>query len=173
MSIAVVGNAEYLFHRSYGAEIESHSLVARMNRAAMLFTTFDAHSTHGSKTDMWFMWRHQEYESVNIKKPPFAMQMASWEPLDDPSVQLYPIERAQWLEATLGSTPSTGLMTLDFLDVATTDHISVYGFDWKATPTFTDPKRETDKMIGIHDFNAERSYCEQRFMNNPRFTFRY
>lgn len=176
-SIALIGNAQSLFDRSYGAEIDGHDVIARMNRAAILFTRHFDFRTHGSRTDMWFMWRNKEYETVNILKPPFSMQMTYWEELDDESVHLYSAARYAQLQHELGAVPSTGVMVLDFLESLDYEKISVYGFDWKATPTFTDPKRETDKMLNgtgaLHDFYAEKRYCQARFISNPRFNFRF
>lgn len=37
-SVAVVGNAQHLFERRYGTEIDSHDVVVRINRAAMLLS---------------------------------------------------------------------------------------------------------------------------------------
>jgi hypothetical protein len=103
--------------------------------------------------------------------------MASWEPLDDPSVKLYSAEAFQTLEKELGAVPSTGLMVLDFLDRFTKHEVTAYGFDWKATPTFTDPNRETDKMLNgagqLHNFQLEKLYVQNRFFTSPRFNFRF
>lgn len=175
--LALIGNAESLFTRRYGTEIDGHDVVARMNRAAILATKFFSTASHGSRTDAWFMWRHREYETYTFKRPDFSMQMASWEELDDTSIKLYPMEAFENLQNELGAVPSTGLMVLDFLDRYTNHEVSVYGFDWKATPTFTDPRRETDKMLlaggNLHNFGREREYTQTRFYNNDRFNFRF
>lgn len=177
-SIAIVGNAQHLFDRRYGAEIDKHDTVGRMNRAAILFTKPFATVSHGSKTDMWFMWRHKEYEAVNMNRPPFSMQMCPMEPLEDTSVNLFQKLRFEKLQQEIGAIPSTGLMVLDFVSsVMKWDKISVYGFDWKATPTFTDPNRETDTALNsgghLHDFLAEQEYCRSRFYPDERFIFRF
>ena len=177
MKLALIGNSQGLFDREYGNEIDNHDLVARMNRAAILVTNFFSTVSHGSKTDAWFMWRNKEYETLSFTRPSFTMQMASWEPLDDSNIKLYPIELGEQLQLELGSVPSTGLMVLDYLDQATDYNITVYGFDWKATPTFTDPNRETDKMLNaggqLHNFTAEKEYVKKRFFTSPRFIFRF
>lgn len=175
--LALVGNAQSLFSRRYGTEINEHDVIARMNRAAILVTSFFSTASHGSRTDAWFCWRSKEYETLNFKRPAFCMQMASWEELDDPAVQLYPYPAFEALQADLKAVPSTGLMVLDYLDQFTDFEVSAYGFDWKATPTFTDPKRETDKMLNgsgqLHDFALEKEYVKKRFFTSPRFTFRF
>lgn len=176
-SIAVVGNAQSLFDRRYGREIDHHDVVARINRAAILYAEKYAFSTHGSKTDAWFVWRHNEYQITQIKVP-FTMQMAYWEPIDDCNVQLYPEVLHTALQARLGAVPSTGLMVLDYLlSTNQFDKISAYGFDWKATPTFTDPTRETDQMLNqsghLHNFELERQYCYDVLSADARLIFRF
>ena len=175
--VALVGNAQSLFTRRYGAEIDRHDVVARINRAAVLVTQPFESVTHGSRTDAWFMWRYNEYETLKFQRPNWMMQMIHWE-TPNGDVNIYSEHRFNELQNELGAVPSTGLMVLDFFDVCTKyPHIDVYGFDWKATPTFTDPKRETDKMLlnggHLHDFGLEREYCKSRFYNSPRFNFRF
>lgn len=177
-TVALVGNAQSLFSSRYGNEIDSHDVVARMNRAAILVTQFFATATHGRRTDAWFVWRHKEYETLNVKEPGFVMQMSFWEKPEASHVHSFPEARFNVLQDELEAVPSTGLMVLDFFDVKTKhEQIDVYGFDWKATPTFTDPKRETDKMLNkggqLHNFGREREYVRERFFNSPRFNFRF
>ena len=157
-SVAIVGNAQSLFNKSYGSEIDSHDVIIRMNRAAMLYTAFDAELTHGSRTDAWCMWRHKEYEHVKIKLPQFVAQMAWFieHPLDS---SVHVVENEPLLERLLPFNPSTGLMVLDWVSKFSTKNVSVYGFDWKATPTFTNTQEDTREVIGIHDFTKEKELC--------------
>ncbi len=177
-SIAIVGNNTSLFDRQYGGEIDKHDFVARMNRAAILTTKYFEYKSHGTRTDLWFMWRHKEYETLSFVRPPYCMQMAYWEELDDESIHLYPSTRYLNLQHELGSVPSTGLMVLDFLDSLEYEKISVYGYDWKATPTFTDIDRSIDNKLNasgsLHDFAREKQYCLDRFLSDrTRYCFRF
>ena len=172
-SIAVIGNAQYLFHRNYGGEIDKHDIIIRMNRAAMLYEKFDAQQTHGSRTDVWAMWRHKEYEHVNINEPNTVIQMASWFAPDKPHVRLYEIKLLyKLIKNSQIETPTTGLMVLDLISHFNTSRVSVYGFDWKETPTFTDPLRKQDQET-VHDFQKEKIYCKNHFMENLGFVFRF
>lgn len=166
-SVAVIGNAQYLFTKNYGSEIDSHDVIIRMNRAAMLYTAFDAQLTHGSRTDVWCMWRHTEYENVHVDQPPFVAQMAWFDqPPKDSSVRV--IENEPLLKRLLPHYPSTGLMVLDWVSKFQTKSVSVYGFDWKATPTFTNTTNKRED-ISIHDFTKEREMCYNTY---SQFTFK-
>jgi len=172
-SIAVIGNAQYLFNRRYGGEIDNHDIIIRMNRAAMLYERFDSQLTHGSRTDVWVMWRHREYENANIVEPETVIQMASWIPVDAPHVAVYdPVYLHNLKVKSKIETPTTGLMVLDLLSHFETKNVSVYGFDWKETPTFTDPNRQSEQET-LHDFNKEKIYCREYFSNGLGYLFRF
>ena len=163
-TVAVVGNALSLFSQSYGSEIDSHDVVIRMNRAAMLYTKFDAELTHGTKTTAWCVWRYNEYEKVELTEPPFVAQMAWW--LEPPKkTHVHVIENHKLLDQTKPYWPSTGLMVLEWLCRFNTQQVDVYGFDWKATPTFTHAECVN---ISAHDFEKEKELC----YNYSNFTFK-
>jgi hypothetical protein len=69
------------------------------------------------------------------------------------------------------SNPTTGLMALDYITNCNPKTITVYGFDWKVTPTFTDPDRRKDPKCP-HDYDTEREYCKQVFFSKPNITLR-
>lgn len=169
-SVAVVGNAQYMFDRSYGKEIDRHSFIIRMNRAAILYSNHHDYYSHGSRTDMWCVWRYDEYESCTFQKPKFIMQMAFWQPCKS-KVLLYDNLRYRRLEEKLHSLPSTGIMVLDWLSLFNIQQVTVYGFDWKRTPTFTDPSRSIDVHME-HNFLAEKEYCMSTF-RDLGYTFRF
>lgn len=157
-SVAIVGNAQHLFDRSYGADIDSHDVVIRMNRAAMLYTRFDAEATHGTKTTAWCMWRYKEYEKVILNEPQYIAQMAWFEeqPISD---HVHVIHNKPLLTKLWPSYPSTGLMVIDWVSKFSTEKVSVYGFDWKETPTFSHVDEDDDPNISIHNFHKERELC--------------
>ena len=172
--IAIVGNAQYLFNRRYGREIDNHDVIIRMNRAAILYTNKYDYYTHGSKTDIWAMWRYDEYENVHhIVEPKYVIQMAYWEDSDAIHINYYePTKLKKLIDISGCEVPSTGLMILDWVSYFDTSKVSVYGFDWKTTPTFTDPTRAIDKDMP-HDFAKEKETCYNYFMKEKNYTFRF
>lgn len=168
-TVAVVGNAKSLFDKNYGVHIDSHDVVIRMNRAAQLMDISQEYiPSHGSKTDIWCMWRYSEYENVDMEWSGSSCQMCFWE--EEPPRGIHLIDSLEFTKThTYPFSPSTGLMTLAWLNTLECN-VDVYGFDWKETPTYTDPERQLDQNE-IHDFNLERKICEEYFQPTGRFKF--
>jgi hypothetical protein len=166
-SVALVGNAQSLFDLSYGKEIDSHDVVVRLNKAAMLYTgpgkNFDCESSHGKRTDVWAFWNTNEYKqflvSFNGKKMHMGHQGRHNATLLKMTDFVYPMDLYDNLKKHAGQhrNPSTGMLTLDYLIRCHTKTISVYGFDWKQTPTFTDPTRKKEKLCP-HNFDSEKTW---------------
>lgn len=165
-SVAVVGNAQHLFERQYGSEIDSHDVVIRINRAAMLYTAFDSAASHGCKTTAWCVWRYNEYENTKVKEPMLTAQMAWFEEPPQKNDVLV-VDNSELLEYTTPHIPSTGLMVLNWISKFLTKQVSVYGFDWKQTPTFTHNTDSPD--VTIHNFQKEKELCENLYSH---FNFR-
>lgn len=170
-TVALVGNAMYLFEREYGNEIESHEVIVRLNKAAMLYTRQEASKTHGKRTDVWMFWNTSEYKSnfskVNAKKMHMGHQgrYAGNISMVD---HVYPNVMYRELKKHAGkhNNPTTGLLALDYITSCNPKLLSVYGFDWKETPTFTDPERKRDKLCP-HDYPTEKEYCMKTFFSKP------
>jgi len=175
-SVAVIGNAMYLFEKEYGKEIDSHDVVVRLNKAAMLYDRMDAEKSHGKRTDIWMFWNTTEYKKyfpkVNVKKMHMGHQ--SRNPSNLGLVDhFYPNDLYKKLKKEAGkhSNPTTGLMALDYITSCNPKSVSIYGFDWKETPTWTDPKRIKDPKCP-HDYDTEREYCKNTFLSQPNIFLR-
>jgi hypothetical protein len=177
-TVALVGNAMSLFDKEYGEEIESHDVVVRLNKAAMLYDRFDAEKSHGNRTDVWMFWRTGEYKkhfsrvNKNIKKMHMGHQ--DRRAIDLTTVDfVYPDSLYGPLKRKAGkhNNPTTGLMALDYISSCNPKQLSVYGFDWKATPTYTDPDRKKDKTCP-HDFETEKQYCADVFFTQSHIILR-
>lgn len=176
-NIALVGNALSLFDRDYGREIDNHDLVIRMNRAAMFYTAFESGKSHGKRTDGWFVWNYREYEHCDwLKKPNIIVHMASWEDPQTNECFIYsPVRSALMMNRLKKATPSTGFLSIDLLIDSGPKKISLYGFDWKQTPTFTDKTGDIDTKLGQvkHNFNLEKKYVlEELKPNHPELQIR-
>jgi hypothetical protein len=177
-TVAVVGNAESLFHKNYGEEIDSQDVVVRMNKAAMLYTNFECEKTHGKRTDIWAVWNFNEYRQNmnNIHKNIKVMHMSGRIRNNVKNIRIdfmYPINMYDNLKKHAGSrkNPTTGLMILDYISSCNPKNVYVYGFDWKDTPTFTDMNRREEKASG-HNYDIEKAYCQKMFFSNPKYILR-
>lgn len=172
-TVALVGNAQSLFDLKYGLEIDSHDVVVRLNKAAMLYERFDVDKSHGSRTDVWMFWRTAEYKKLfpSIDQKIKKMHMGHQDRKTNDILlvdTVYPNDLYDKLKLVAGNhnNPTTGLMALDYIDHCEPSMISIYGFDWKDTPTFTDLSRKIDAECP-HDFETERKYCKDHFLSKP------
>jgi hypothetical protein len=176
--VAVVGNAMHLFDREYGREIDSHDVVVRINRAAVLYTEHEATNSHGQRTDVWIFWNTGEYKSMfpkidpKIKKMHAGHQGRSHNNISQVDF-VYPDSLYKVLKPKAGKhgNPTTGLILLDYLSTCNPALVSVYGFDWKKTPTFTDPKMKRERHCP-HDYRTEREYCMKTFFSRDDFVLK-
>lgn len=53
--VAVVGNAQSLFSKSYGKLIDQHDIIIRFNKPATLYSE-NCIFSHGTKMDVWAFW---------------------------------------------------------------------------------------------------------------------
>jgi len=168
-TVAIVGNSESLFEQRYGKDIDSHDVVIRLNRCTALFKPGEHSESHGDRTDVWSAWRVDEYETFDIARPVHTVQMAFWTGSNYKPILCYTLAEARSLISMYrGPDPSTGLMTLDWVSRRNPKQVSVYGFDWKKTPTWSDPTRSRDTL---HDFERERQFCSSYFKDHLGFQF--
>jgi hypothetical protein len=80
-------------------------------------------------------------------------------------------QKMHQLKAGKNENPTTGLLALDYIHSCNPNSINVYGFDWKKTPTFTDPHLKREKFCP-HDYEAEKLYCNEFFFTKPNIHHR-
>jgi hypothetical protein len=167
-SVALVGNSQSLFDNNYGFEIDSHDVVIRINRAAMLHTHFDAIQTHGKKTTIWGVWDSNTFDRKALDNTVAIRVHVGPKPTGSMADYTIPREYISELKKTPRiKNPSSGLILLYFLTKINVTNVSVYGFDWKKTLTFTD----TTKRDGHHTFPLEEKFCMEHIFILPNFTY--
>lgn len=171
--VAVVGNSSHLFNQDYGKFIDSHDLVIRINRCTAFFKPKIHDHSHGSRTDVWAVWNLDEYENYEFIPRDFKniIQMATWISSKRRDIKHYDIQSCfRLIDRLKHPNPSTGLMLLDYISQKQPASVSVFGFDWKKSPTWSDPTRENDKHIN-HDFEKERTLAMSYFGDQKGFRF--
>jgi hypothetical protein len=176
-SVALIGNASSLFDLNYGAEIDSHDVVVRLNKAAILLNNFEAYKSHGSKTNVWIFWSTFEYyrhfgNHKNILKMHAGHQFRNHNTAKLADF-IYPTELYEVLKDKSGPkrNPTTGFIAIDYILHCNPSELSVYGFDWKKTPTHTDPNRKIDLRCP-HDYDIEEDYCMEQVFTKPNVFLR-
>lgn len=149
-TISVVGNAKSLFKSSHGKSIDSADVVCRIKRGFYMIGDEDMKS-HGVRTDVWFLnwFKTMNPNNVTKKKCDITVEI-----LNNPLIDI------EWLKKDLGHhRPSTGLRILHLISLYNPSRVTVYGFDWKKTPSFHNMTRRDSR----HNFDLERKYCQKRF----------
>jgi hypothetical protein len=197
-TIAVVGNSQALFKQSYGSIIDKHELVFRFNKPATLILD-DVSKTHGTKLDFWAFWSigafqrdvmlNEDYsESIkdvflnnnDIRK--IQIRINGHRVLSKNYIN-YTLPGSMYakLKNSLSSyssqilTPSSGIGILEWLRQCNPRLVSVYGMDFKTSPTFSEPDRFDVDMVGMydsrckHDYGAEQQYANKYIFSDYRF----
>jgi hypothetical protein len=161
-SVAVVGNAQSLFDNSYGDLIDSCDVVCRINVGIKVIDPV----AQGQKTDVHVFSKWQWMESLNLLDYNRKNLHTSYKGRDDinEKISYYPLENHNQLKLQLGLSkkekPSTGLVLLDYISSICTIKVSIFGFDWKDTPTYyeNDPQYNTKRDADPHCYDKEKTY---------------
>jgi hypothetical protein len=153
--ISVIGNAESIFEKEYGNLIDKN-LTIRFNRADII-----NEKSQGTRWDYLVSSEVNTFEKYNTQTPKFHTLIFS--PTKKSltykvkkikfNTRIYhlPLFQAQELEKKLTAPPSTGLQILYFLDYLRNENVSIFGFDFKKTPTFYEKRNK-----GKHDYIKEK-----------------
>jgi hypothetical protein len=177
-TVALIGNAMSLFDKSYGDEIDSHQVVVRLNKAAMLYEKLGVEKSHGKRTDVWIFWNTSEYKTRFSNHPNVKKMHAGHQARFAANIKfvdfVYPMTpNYENLKRKAGNhnNPTTGLIAIDWIVYCKPKSLNIYGFDWKETPTFTDPKRVKDRSCP-HDYETEKAYVASEFLSLPNVTLK-
>ena len=155
--VSVIGNAESIFGKEYGNLIDLNPTI-RFNRADII-----DEKSQGSRWDYLVSSEINTFEKYNIENPKFHSLIFS--PTKQSlnykikkvrfNTKMYnlPLFQSQELEKKLNAPPSTGLQVLYFLDYLRNKNVNIFGFDFKATPTFYEKRNK-----GKHDFIREKEF---------------
>ncbi len=166
--IALVGNARSLSEKNYGAEIDAHDLIVRINRAPM-----PHRGSHGTRTD-WLgvavrMKAQDKVRFENARKlwMSHKRKRLDYETAISDGFYLHPLDDFGRLKAILGAPPTTGIMLIDLLARSEAKEIDLYGFDFFGSKSLSG-RREAKNVP--HDFDAERQFVESFVDCDPRIS---
>ncbi|HEY7162887.1 MAG TPA: glycosyltransferase family 29 protein, partial [Acidobacteriota bacterium] len=163
-----VGNANYLLETEVGAEIDAHDVIIRFNKGFVV-----SPAAQGSRTSIHCLATNVPLNDLKIRVPTahllYVSPVRSYlaHDLRDVDAPCTCIPLSDWKQLSLtmgGLRPSAGLIVIDFLlNRATTNTISIYGFDWKRTKSFY----HKTKIKDWHSGEAERQILLQWAAKEP------
>lgn len=167
--VALVGNAQSLADRDYGAMIDSADIVIRCNRGVIVNTR-----SHGSRTD-WLCTglavseddvRERQIQRIiwTSRTSKMMRNVPSWLYASG-KLSLFSMKRYRTLRERLGSYPSTGMKAIDLLVGSDCEQLDIFGFDFGNSNSASEP---TGQMSPDHDFPRERDYVQQLVARDSR-----
>lgn len=180
-SVALVGSASSLLDSTFGADIDSHDWVIRINQGA--FAALSPVST-GLRTDFLFLTLTGGTVTAKLTflvrgMRAAAQQVVIMSPKQRTILGLdvsrffpsYPPAWHRELHDKLDARPSTGAMAVDFLlrTMADTSRLDLYGFDFFATPDIAHGRNR----VFAHEPGVEEAYIRgaidpSRFHESPQ-----
>jgi hypothetical protein len=186
-SVAVVGNAKSIFNNNYGSLIDSHDIVCRINQGAVIVNE----KSQGKKIDIFAFSGLKKFKNlitdIGIDKNLFTSARKHNEVSEIKNITVYPLEWRNQLKINLISLdksfvdtgyplpgekgeikkPSSGICLLDYISKFNQTSVSVFGFDWKASPTYYNQGGYNSS----HDWKYEKEYCLEYFQKTLNFKF--
>lgn len=164
--VALVGNARSLAEAAHGAEIDSHDIVVRINRAPM-----PSAESHGTRTD-WLALAVRLGEADRARLDPGRILWMShkrkrldWQTARSPGFYLHPQADYAALSAQIGAPPTTGAMLIDLIGRSEMAGLTLFGFDFFASLSLSGHR--TAEQVP-HDFSAEAEWVAGRMAQDSR-----
>jgi len=161
-SVAIVGNAQSLFDYKFGAEIDTHDVVIRMNMGYKIKQS----ESQGVKTSILTVCDNIKLNKLYEDKPEFRFLCLIGNEIVKYSLPRYPFKNkffvypkkvCMQLKKTLdGNYPSSGAQMIFFVLLSGVKKIDLYGFDFLKTHTFYAEERTFPIP---HDFNKEEDWA--------------
>lgn len=149
-NVAIVGNAQSLFDKHFGKEIDSHDIVIRFNKGFP-----NNKESQGEKTTIVMLACELSKPDREFYKAKYIITRSKfYENNADFTISNKDRHR---LAEKLGSQPSTGFIAIDMCLTAGAKSIDLYGFDFEKTPTFYNPEDYKTQ----HDYRSEESIVRE------------
>lgn len=175
-NIAIVGNAQSLFNKQYGKEIDSHDVVIRINRGIETCYNESALISHGKKIDVWTFNLYKSLENFDNtarSKIPYSykrLQMNYTPILGKIDSTISKEAQDEIIDMFAPKKITTGFRILHYITKFETLGVNVYGFDWKETPTFY--TKHNSIADASHAYTKEKQYCIEHYFESGKFSLK-
>lgn len=174
-SIAIVGNAQSLFDKTNGQLIDSHDIVCRINKGIQIKNNV----SQGTRTDIWaygdftlirdYWWlRHNEY-TIHLsknKRPEYYEHVNKKISHGFNKTDFYtPIKLLETISEYGIIDPSSGLILIWMIMQYNIKDITLFGFDWKATPTWCNNEYD-NSLVCVHTWELEQQFIHNLLISN-------
>lgn len=166
-TVALVGNAASLSGATYGAAIDAHDIVIRLNTCPM-----PSSLSHGTRTTIIATSVVIEPELVRARDAahvffmsPRPKYLPGWL-VSRPDFFLLPVATHAVLMTQVGARPTTGMMVIDLLRRSPSIAIDLYGFDFFGSASLSNLRPPKSSP---HDFSAEKTIVLQLLAQDNRF----
>jgi hypothetical protein len=164
--LSVVGNASSLFGAKHGSEIDRRPTI-RFNHAQIVDPVVQGRRWDFVVTSNEQALRYFRANDVQFSQLIFTAyldgHLRHLEAIGSSTpVTIYPMRLSRHLTWICRARPTTGTQILYLLDLLGRRDVHIFGFDWKATPTFYDPSRTRDP----HNHARERSLAKALITKN-------
>jgi hypothetical protein len=143
-SVAIVGNAQSIFDKQNGVEIDSHDIVIRFNKGFIVNP-----ESQGTKTDIVLLaCELTDEEKARYKARYYVNRSKRYKSGD------YTLPRGirGKLRDEIGAYPTTGYLAICMAIRYHAKQIDLYGFDFEETPTFYNPQG----YVTQHNYSKEK-----------------
>jgi hypothetical protein len=144
--VAIVGNAQSIFAKTYGNAIDAHDVVIRFNRGFI-----KDKQAQGTRTEVLILACELRADELAQFNAVYVLNRSNKTKCGD--VTFRNIIRRKLKQKT-GAQPSSGFMAIWLCRYAKAKKIDLYGFDFEHTPTFYNPVGYVSK----HNYNAEEKF---------------
>ena len=187
--VAVVGNAQSLFNTQYGTEIDDHEIVMRINTPAIFYDDLVPRHSHGTRIHVWAFWDYFRFKTSDDRFRPqrlkdffhngkynlLDLNMTNRNEEFKWNNEFVSYNKQMSKKCILKETgnPSAGLIILSILNQLNPKKVNVYGFDFKRTPTFSNPNHHVDEnrfdSFYRHNYQFEEQYTKQKIFTQGKF----
>ena len=142
-TVAIVGNAQSIFAKTYGNAIDAHDVVIRFNRGFI-----KDEQAQGTRTDVLILACELRADELAQFNAVYVLNRSNRTKCGD--VTFKKVIRRK-LGEKLDAQPSSGYMAIWLCRYAKAKSIDLYGFDFERTLTFYNPVGYVTK----HNYSAE------------------